>query len=652
MFLKEFILIFFYQALKEILKKKQIEEGILEKLKIHIEKAREEKFGDYAITSAMDRNFREVIGIRNPKELAELWLQTIKEIKIDLQDLSINKEIFLLLYPNKKKILWNDLFESIEIAAPGFINIFIHKKLLFYYVCVANQTLDSYGKITHKDSKKIIFEFVSANPTGPLNIVSARAAALGDSCCNLLEFIGEEVYREYYVNDYGNQVELLGISLLLRYLEKKGVPLKFSIKKDDQVVYPKKIGIPFPSEAYHGEYIIQTLEEILKSEKIEISEQEIKKLLDYSQNQDLDETFLNQILTEELKKISDILSKKAIEIFLQKHKEDLNKFNVRFDNFFKESFLHDSGKVKEVSQIIQSYTYLKDNKLYFKSTDFGDDQDRVIVRENGKPTYLLADIAYHYTKIERKFDKIINIWGPDHHGYIARLKGAMKALNFPEEDFRILIAQQVTLFEDGKPIVMSKRTGKIIQMKELLEEIPVDVARFFFILRSFESPLEFDLNQAKDTSEKNPYYYIAYAHARIHSIFKKYSEEKSIELEKVLNKSLENFINIFNDLDFSIENIKSNSNHFRRNLILNIAQFPEEIYESAIHFEPHRLANFLYKTAYDFARFYSHKENKIIEKQMEEAILLLYILNALRICIKIGLKLLGTNAPEKLEKES
>ncbi len=635
-------------SLIELAKSLSIPISYLENVSIRVERSREEKLGDYACTSAMDKKLRELFNIKNPRDFASLWVEKIKQFKINKKEIELFKEE--KLFP--EYLQFEDIFEEVNIAGSGFINIFVSKKILVYYLIKAIQEKENYGNQKKENPRKIIFEFVSANPTGPLNIVSARAAALGDSCCNLLEAIGEKVFREYYVNDYGNQVELLGLSFFLRLLEKNGIPLKFSMKENNKIVYPEKEGIPFPSEAYHGEYIISALEEILKSRSIIIPEEEILKLKEISKNKFLKEEDLYQILTEPLKSIIDSLSRYAIEYFLDTHKKDLEKFRVKFDNFFLESSLHQSGKVLDIVNFLKEYIYKKDNKVFFKSTYFGDDQDRVIIRENGKPTYLLADIAYHKNKIDRGFTNLINIWGPDHHGYIARLKGAVKALGFPVENFNILIAQQVTLLEDGKPIVMSKRAGKIIQMKELLEEVPTDVARYFFVMRSFDAHLDFDLNEAKDTSEKNPYYYVAYAHARIQSIFKKIEEDKifSFTQEDLYKLNSLEITNIFQKYPVTYKKMVSEQNDFHRNLMLNIARFLEEVYESAIRYEPHRLISFLYETAIYLSKFYSLKENKIIEQNEEYAKVLLLILSGVKICLKKGLNLLGMHAPDRMEK--
>ncbi len=649
MFLKLVVEKFFFKALYQFSNGDRNSE-FLKNYALRIELAREETFGDYAVLSAMDKTLRNALQIYNPKELAKKWIQNVHFTNLEIEEIPLDQDLLSFIFKQKKTLSSEDVFESIQYADPGFINVFLNKNILFFFLLLSITKNDQYGRSRIQNPRNIIFEFVSANPTGPLNIVSARAAALGDSCCNLLQAIGESVYREYYVNDYGNQIDLLGISLLLRFLEKKQIPLKFSFKENGKIIYPKQIGIPFPSEAYHGNYIIEVLEFILNKKTIEISDKKLNDIKVFSLNTNLKEEDLELILDEDLKKISEDLAKQAVDYFLNLHREDLSQFRVQFDNFFKESSLHQNNKVKDVISKIQPYVYTKDNKLYFRSTEFGDSEDRVLVRDNGKPTYFLADIAYHNSKIERNFNTIINIWGPDHHGYIQRLKGAVESLGFPKENFQILIAQQVTLLEDGKPITMSKRTGKIIQMKELLEEIPIDVARYFFILRSFDAHLEFDLNQAKDTSDKNPYYYVAYAHARIHSIFKKYFLEKSISsIEEFFTKfDFEFFLKISQEFEITCKDRNLETYNFRRSLLLDIARFTEEIYESAIHFQPHRLANFLYKLANDFAKFYSLKQNKIIGIEQKEAIFLLYILYAVKICLSNGLRLLGANAPEQL----
>ncbi|MBW7857208.1 MAG: arginine--tRNA ligase [Leptonema sp. (in: Bacteria)] len=579
-----------------------------QQIEARIENARDERFGDFACTSAMDNRIRELCGIKNPRELATKLEQKLIE-------------------QNSKQ----QIFTKIEIAGPGFINVTLSPDFLYQFILQANQDTNQYGNTKTNSPRNIIFEFVSANPTGPLNVVSARAAALGDSCCNLLEAAGEKVFREYYVNDYGNQVNLLGISCLFRILELQNVPIKFASKNSDgNAQYQNHAGLPFPVEAYHGEYLKEIIS--LIQDKINIPKTQLNRLSKLSQNTNLTEADIHtKILDDELNQIAAELGKLAVSQFLESQKNDLAAFKVEFDQFFRESTLHQDGAVLKVADDLKDYISRQDGKTLFLSSQFGDDKDRVIIRDDGRPTYLLADIAYHQTKIKRGFSHIFDIWGPDHHGYITRLSGAMQALGFVKDRFQVIIAQQVNLLENGEPVVMSKRTGKIITLNELIQEIPIDVVRYFFTMRSFDTHLDFDLTEAKDTSEKNPYYYVAYAHARICSILKKAEDQNRTP---TLTKP--------NTIDWSDE---------RRRLLVLVARFPEEVKEAALNFEPHRLISFLYQVATATSRFYGQKENKIIDLDQPTAVTLLTVLQAVAICLKNGLALLGMSAPNRLDRD-
>jgi arginyl-tRNA synthetase len=595
-----------------------------EAVQARVESARDERFGDYACTSAMDNRLRELCGIKNPRELAAKIIERLKSIPVNV---IAEKAGRLRSIDGINGI--DAIFSKIEVAGPGFINVTLQNDFLYAFTLLANEEASSYGRSQVDEPRNIIFEFVSANPTGPLNVVSARAAALGDSCCNLLEAIGEKVWREYYVNDYGNQVTLLGISCLFRALEREGIPLKFAVKGENGAVHPDGPGLPFPAEAYHGEY----LKEIVLSVKegIAIPQKELDRLRDLAGRNLKESDLATEVFNEELERIAARFGEAAVAHFLSMQQADLESFRVRFDQFFRESSLHKNGSVLKVADDLKAYVYDEDGKKIFRSRDFGDDKDRVIIREDGRPTYLLADIAYHQNKMQRGFSHIIDIWGPDHHGYIARLAGAVKALGYSEDRFRVLIAQQVNLLENGQPVVMSKRTGKIITLRELINEIPLDVVRYFFTMRSFESHLDFDLAEARDTSEKNPYYYVAYAHARIHSIVQKAAERYSITIPEIPPC----------DLKWTEE---------RRRLLLLIARFPEEVREAALNFEPHRLIFFLYQLASALSKFYVLQENKIIQLDPQTAATLLAVLQAVAVCLKRGLGLLGMEAPDRMDR--
>ncbi|MBX7059255.1 MAG: arginine--tRNA ligase [Leptospirales bacterium] len=591
---------------------------------IRLEYAREEQFGDYACTIAMDRSIRDLYAaeqaaFKNPRNFAGAIQERLQSD------------------PGASAF-----FERVEVAGPGFLNLFVAPQQYYTLALAAAAEGGGYGRSKRSDARNIIFEFVSANPTGPLNVVSARAAALGDCCCNLLEAAGDQVHREFYVNDYGNQVNLLGRSCLLRYLESRGALLKFAEREtppDEQAAedalstpaahYKEGPGLRFPAEGYHGEYIKEAVAAICKSQpRLELSAELLAELVDRSARTDLAEDFT---ATETLQPVAERFGLAAIAYFLESQRADLDRFRVRFDNFFSERELHMKGAVLEARTALGTQTKESEGKVFFRSSEYGDDKDRVIVREDGRPTYLLADIAYHKSKADRGFSHIFNVWGPDHHGYIKRLAGAMQAMGFPQPNFQVLIAQQVNLLEQGKPLRMSKRAGRLITMRELIEEIPVDVSRYFFVMRAFESHLDYDLAEARDTSEKNPYYYVAYAHARIASIFQA-AKERGLEAEQ--------------QGELQIELTPE-----RRRLLVLAARFPEEVQDAAASLEPHRLLTYLYHLATALSQFYAPRENRIIQQSPEIAAQLLAILAAVKLSLANGLRLLGMDAPERMTRE-
>ena len=598
-----------------------------ERPEIRVENARDEKFGDYACTVAMDREFRELYAskrpeFKNPRNFAQALADALKN---DADNIG--------------------LFTAVDVAGPGFLNLTLAPQVLFEYARAAAVDPLNYGRSSKAEPRKILFEFVSANPTGPLNVVSARAAALGDSCCRLLEAAGEDVTAEYYVNDFGNQVNLLGRSCLLRHLEAEGVPVKFFEKAADGEggAYPETPGLPYPSGGYHGEYLKDVVAAIVAEDAaLKPAAQLVDELRELAKDKTVPEDFLDS--RPELLDCATAFGQAATNYFLETQKRDLKRFRVDFANFFRESQLHADGAVLAVRDRLGKNVYEdKDGKTLFRSTDFGDDKDRVIVRDDGRPTYLLADIAYHNTKIERGFTHVYNIWGPDHHGYIARLAGAMQALGFPEDRFRVLIAQQVKLLDNKQPIKMSKRAGQIISMAELMDEIPVDVSRYFFVMRTFESHLDYDLAEARDESDKNPYYYVAYAHARIASIFRE-AEARDLAM---LPKRAAGDAGADASWQQAAENTELTAE--RRRLLVLCARFIEEVHDSALSMEPHRVCTYLYSLATALSQFYGQKENKVIDQDAAGAAALLAILQAVAVCLKNGLALLGMEAPDRMQ---
>lgn len=523
---------------------------------IKIEYPKEAKFGDYSTPIALES--AKLIK-RSPLEIGEI----------------------LKKYLSKG----NDIIGEIEIVKPGFINFFISlgylKKMTLHII----ESGDMFGRRTKQNPLKYNIEFVSANPTGPLNVVSARAAAIGDTIANLVEANGDFIDREFYVNDFGNQVNLLGQSVLSRILEIRGE------------------ATVFPEDGYHGEYIRDIAAYIIQEHSVELGK-----------------------LSSDDDKIS-FCSKKAIEYNVSGQQRDLSAFNVNFRTWFRESTLHERGEVEKAYHKLESgnFIYSEDNKKIFKSTEFGDDKDRVVVRDDGRPTYLMADISYHFDKIMRGYDRIIDIWGPDHHGYIARLSGAVQALGFEKEKFRVLIAQQVNLIMDGESVKMSKRLGNFSTMRELIDEIGVDVSRYFFIMRSLDSHLDFDLSLAKKNSSENPVFYLQYAHARICSIFRE-AEKREIK---------------YNLSDFNLDYL---DNREAVTLMKLMAKFPEEIIDAAENFEPHKIATFLMRLAQSYHRYYT--EHRILSDDLDNTNAALALCKAIVIVLKNGLKILGVSAPE------
>ena len=475
----------------------------------------------------------------------------------------------------------------VEVVKPGFINMYVSSGFLFDNLREIIRQGERYGKEVKAKPRRVNLEFVSANPTGPLNVVSARAAAVGDTLANLLEFIGDVVEREFYVNDYGNQVDLLGRSIRARIRERNGEKVEF------------------PEDGYHGEYI--------KDIAVRIDDQhgeEIRRISDEAG-------------------LIDFLARKAIEINLEGQKKDLERFNVRFKTWFSERKLHESGDVIAALNLMKESDaiYMDAGKTMFRSTAYNDDKDRVLVRDDGRPTYFLADIAYHNDKIRRGYGLIIDIWGPDHHGHIVRLAGAMKALGCGEEKLKILISQQVNLMMDGESVKMSKRLGQFSTMRDLIDEIGTDVARYFFVMRSLESHLDFDLTLAKKESSENPVFYLQYAHARICSLFRE-AEKRGMAYE-----------------------VKKAAGHYFENeesqvLMTHLAKFPEEVADAADKFEPHRITTFLIKVAQAFHRFYT--EHRILTDDSDMSISYLLLCDAVRVVMANGLRLLGVSAPGQM----
>lgn len=482
------------------------------------------------------------------------------------------------------KRLSGDWLDHTQIAGPGFLNFYLKGNVLYDSFQTILQAGDTFGQLPKKTVPKIQVEYVSANPTGPLHVGHGRGAAAGSALVNLLRAAGFPVQSEYYINDAGNQMNNLARSVNARYLELLGK------------------SVEFPEDGYHGQDIIDTAQRIIDKNG--------DKYLNMSENERL-EIFRDLAYVEKLAAL----------------KEDLASFNVTFDNWFSERTLHPEA-VQAAVKILKDNgnIYEKDGALWLKSTAYGDDKDRVVIRDNGVPTYLAADIAYHHNKYERGFDRLINIWGADHHGYVCRVKAAMQALGHDASKLTVLLLQMVALFRVGELVKMSKRTGQSVTLNELMEEVGTDAARYFFLMRSLDSQLDFDLDLAKKKSNDNPVYYIQYAHARIHSIFRQ-AAETGLKLSEKPELSL-----LVDESEID--------------LIKKIEEYPEEIERAAKDYAPQRIARYSYDLASLFHSFYNKCRIMGVETKLAEARLALVTVTAH--VIKHSLGILGVSAPERM----
>ncbi len=507
-------------------------------------------------------------------------------------------------------ILDGTVFEKIEVAGPGFLNFFISPIWFNETVGEVISSGSDYGKTELGKGKRVLVEFVSANPTGPMHIGNARGGALGDSLSSVLQFAGYDVEREFYVNDAGNQIEKFGKSLSIRYMQiadgnKADVIASFG---DDDVcrkIFEDEENFPMPEDVYKGVDIIEHAYNFYKinGDKFVSADEESRKsaLVEY-----------------------------ALPLNIDGLEKDLKKYRIVYDTWFRESSLHKSGAVKQIVDMLteKGQTYEKDGAIWFKASDFGDDQDRVLVRANGIPTYFVPDIAYHYNKlVTRGFDKAIDILGADHHGYIARMKAALTALGVDASKLDIVIMQMVMLVRNGETVKLSKRSGKAITLSTLLDEVPIDAARFFFNLRDPNTHLEFDLELAIEESSNNPVFYVQYAHARICSILRRMEEDgtgyKNIPLTEL------------------------NFNHpAELALIRHIAALPNCINEAAKDYNPSKITKYLCDLAQLFHKFYDNCKIKGEEENILQSRLSLCV--ATKTVFKNLLDLLKVDAPEKM----
>ncbi|MBC8570977.1 arginine--tRNA ligase [Zongyangia hominis] len=481
-------------------------------------------------------------------------------------------------------------FERCEVAGPGFLNFFLSKRWFAKVIKAIETDGENYGRSDEGGHKKVMVEFVSANPTGPMHMGNARGGALGDCLAAVLDWAGCDVTREFYVNDAGNQIEKFAGSLEARYLQ----------------IYKGEDAVPFPEDGYHGE-------------DIKVRAKEFAALHG--------DAFVEAGSKERREALVDYALPKNIKGL----RTDLAKYRIEYDVWFRESVLHESGAIDDVVKTLsdKGLTYEKDGAVWYKATSYGGEKDEVLIRANGNPTYFAADIAYHYNKFAvRGFDKVINVWGADHHGHVARLKGAMDAIGLDGNKLDIVLMQLVRLTRDGEVVRMSKRTGKAITLTDLIDEVPIDAARFLFNMREPGSQMEFDLGLAVEQSSQNPVYYVQYAHARICSILKNLAAEGIAPAARSLDELL-----CFE----APEEIE---------LIRYLSIYPNEILESAKTYDPARITRYVIELANKFHKFYNACRVKGEAENVMQARLALCL--AVRTVIRNVLTMLKINVPDTM----
>ena len=476
---------------------------------------------------------------------------------------------------------------KVEIAGPGFINFYLRQSAWYPVLRRVYEEGERYGSSDIGKSEKIQVEFVSSNPTGPLHVGHGRGAAVGDSVGNILSFCGYDVQKEYYINDSGRQINTLGHSVFYRYRELFGEKIEF------------------PATCYQGDYI--------RDIAIKIKNADGNKYLDQAEE-----------------KAVSYCARLAAEEILKGIRQDLDSFGVKFNKWFSEQSLYDSGMVDSVINDFKKnkIVYKKDGALWFKTSAFGDEKDRVVVKKNGEKTYFASDIAYHQEKYERGFNLVIDVWGADHHGYIPRMSASVQASGRKKNQFHVILVQLVNLLRGGEPVAMSTRAGEFVTLKDVISEVGSDAARFIFLTRHYDSPLDFDLELAKKKTSDNPVYYVQYVHARISSIIRKAAEK-----EKSDTVTDDEAIAILIQPE-EVELMKA------------LARYPETIQNSAKLMEPHRITFFLMNLASLFHAYYN--KHRVLTDDPVLSRGRLYLITAVQKVIRNGLTLLGVSAPDKM----
>ncbi|RFA31105.1 arginine--tRNA ligase [Alkalilimnicola ehrlichii] len=556
---------------------------------IQIERTRDKSHGDFAANTAMLLTKQ---AKRPPRQIAEQLVAALPE---------------------------SDKVVRVDIAGPGFINFFIDPKAGFSVVQDILDAGEDYGRSTIGAGQRLLVEFVSANPTGPLHVGHGRGAAFGGALCSLLSAAGYDVHREYYVNDAGRQMDILATSIWLRYLEALGEAIRF------------------PDNGYRGEYVKDIAAELQRKEgeRFRIAAEKVMAELPADAEQGGDkEAHIDALILRAQELLGagyrDIHTA-GTEAILADIRDDLHEFGVGYDEWFSERSLTESGAVERALARLESsgHVYEKDGALWFRSSDFGDEKDRVVRRDNGQITYFASDIAYHLNKLERGFDLAIDVWGADHHGYVPRVKAALQAFEHNPEQLEVRLVQFAILYRGSERMQMSTRSGKFVTLRELRDEVGKDAARFFYVMRRPEQHLDFDLELAKSQSSDNPVYYLQYAHARICSVYRQLAEK-----------------GLAHDPARGAQAIERLTEDHEQMLLTALARYPEVIETAAQAHEPHQLAHYLREVANAFHTYYNAHTFIVDDEALRNA--RLNLIAATRQVLANGLAILGVSAPEAM----
>ncbi|WP_241085810.1 arginine--tRNA ligase [Candidatus Vondammii sp. HM_W22] len=551
-----------------------------------IERVRDTQYGDFACNVAM---VLAKVARAKPRDLAEKLMAAIPG---------------------------SELVEKVEIAGPGFINFYLGSSAYHELVPQVLQQGYNYGRSNLGEGKRVQVEFVSANPTGPLHVGHGRGAAYGAVVSDLLAAVGFDVHREYYVNDAGRQMDILAASVWLRYLE----------LCDEALV--------FPSNGYKGDYVWD-IAATLHREHGEVYKHASEEVFSDLPAGDDKELHIDALIQRAKQLLGDnryrFVFELAINTILDDIRDDLALFGVKYDEWYSERSLTESGAVNKTIERLRDsgHVYEKGGALWFRSTEFGDEKDRVVVRENGQSTYFASDIAYHMDKLERGFDRVIDVWGADHHGYVPRVKAAMEAVGDDPAKLDVLLVQFANLYRDGKKVQMSTRSGSFVTLRKLQKEVGTDAARFFYVMRKCEQHLDFDLDLAKSQSSDNPVYYVQYAHARVCSVLKQ-AAEKGINVE----------------VTDGVTHLDLLTEEHEQALLRTISRYPEVVETSALNEEPHQLTHYVRELANDFHTYYNAHPFLVEDDALRDARIKLIL--AIRQVLKNGLNLIGVSAPEKM----